>query len=407
MTNITSENAEYHIFIGEKDYWGKGIGLSATQQIIRFAKYVLKLKQIYLYVKKENENAVKLYQRCGFVQVSNDIKMILDLNYTNPPQVSVFCMVYNHEPFLEQCLEGLLMQKCLFDFEIVVGEDCSKDKSREILLKYQSKFPGKFNLLLHNQNVGAVNNQNIVLSNCTGKYIAMCEGDDYWTDPLKLQKQVDFLEVNHDYGLVHTNNKILNQRTQKFIDRILRKEAEDELDATDLLYAILNSQYIISTQTALFRRIFLKEVIFENKFIMGDTPLWLQLSQLTKFKFLNEITSIYRSNLGSVSNSKGILNRKKFNISGLEMRIFYTKKILNIEEKKLIEKYRNQVLNFKKETGMEQKIAFTEYFNNEELSFVTSRDNWLKLFFKKIILLFKNYKFYYIKWTYQIYLKLR
>ena len=140
---------------------------------------------------------------------------------------------------------------------------------------------------------------------------------------------------------------------------------------------------------------------------MGDTPLWLQLSQLTKFKFLNEISSIYRSNLGSVSNSKGILNRKKFKISGLEMRIFYTKKILNIEEKKLIEKYRNQVLNFKKETGMEQKIAFTEYFNNEELSFVINRDNWLKLFFKKIILLFKNYKFYYIKWSYQIYLKLR
>ena len=327
----------------------------------------------------------------------------------NKLMVSVDMITYKHEAYIAQAIEGVLMQETNFEYDLIIADDCSPDKTEEIVKNIIATHPKGhiIKYFRHEKNIGMNQNGLFAVQQCKGKYIALCEGDDYWTDPLKLQKQVDFLEVNHDYGLVHTNNKILNQRTKKFIDRILRKEAEDELDATDLFYAILNSQYIISTQTALFRRIFLKEVIFENKFNMGDTPLWLQLSQLTKFKFLNEITSIYRSNLGSVSNSKGILNRKKFNISGLEMRIFYTKKILNIEEKKLIEKYRNQVLNFKKETGMEQKIAFTEYFNNEELSFVTNRDNWLKLFFKKIFLLFKNYKFYYIKWTYQIYLKLR
>ena len=295
LTNITSENAEYHIFIGEKDYWGKGIGLSATQQIIRFAKYVLKLKQIYLYVKKENENAVKLYQRCGFVQVSNDIKMILDLNYTNPPQVSVFCMVYNHEPFLEQCLEGLLMQKCLFDFEIVVGEDCSKDKSREILLKYQSKFPGKFNLLLHNQNVGAVNNQNIVLSNCTGKYIAMCEGDDYWTDPLKLQKQVDFLESNPDIVMTYGNATIedLTETYHKKVNYINGFTAKK----------IMFHQVIgmgLPTLTMVFRNV----LTFPNWFSnvkSGDMFLRLLLSKHGDFYYHGETFGVHRKHEGGVS----------------------------------------------------------------------------------------------------------
>jgi RimJ/RimL family protein N-acetyltransferase/glycosyltransferase involved in cell wall biosynthesis len=301
LTNITSENAEYHIFIGDKDYWGKGIGFSATQQIIRFAKNVLKLKQVYLYVQKDNENAVKLYQRCGFVQVSNDIKMILDLNYTNPPQVSVFCMVYNHEPFLEQCLEGFLMQKCLFDFEIVIGEDCSKDKSREILLKYQSKFPGKFKLLLHNQNVGAVNNQNIVLSNCTGKYIALCEGDDYWTDPLKLQKQFDFLEENEEYGLVHSQLKYkFGNSKESIVSKTDRKKNKFE--------DLIKHNSIATLTTCIRQKLvmnYLEQVNPINKnWVAGDLPMWLWISLHSKIYFLDEVTSMYRVVAGSASNTK-------------------------------------------------------------------------------------------------------
>lgn len=215
LTNITNESAEYHIFIGDKDFLGKGIGFSATQQLLRFAKNSLNLKQIYLYVKKENENAVKLYQKCGFVQVSGELKMLIELNNIIIPQVSIFCMVYNHEPFLKQCLEGFLMQKCLFDFEIVVGEDCSTDKSRCVLLDYANKFPGKFNLLLHDQNIGAHLNQMSVFAKCNGNYIAICEGDDYWIDPLKLQKQIKFLEENDKYGLVFTNSDLYDERKKK------------------------------------------------------------------------------------------------------------------------------------------------------------------------------------------------
>ena len=345
LTNITSENAEYHIFIGDKDYWGKGIGLSATQQIIRFAKNVLKLKQIYLYVKKENENAVKLYQRCGFVQVSNDIKMILDLNYTNPPQVSVFCMVYNHEPFLEQCLEGFLMQKCLFDFEIVVGEDCSKDKSREILLKYQSKFPGKFNLLLHNQNVGAFNNQNIVLSNCTGKYIAMCEGDDYWTDPLKLQKQVDFLEENGGYVACFTNAKIINE-----IDNIqsVFVNGLNEGKVNDSVIGISGGA-LYPTCSLLFRMSNFKAKLFlDIPELAGDDLLILSLAQQGSVFFLNYETCVYRRQPSGVFSS----------ISKIDLELVKVKKKNIVGYSKLVK--RRDFQKFKKE--LKRKISLEKLF---------------------------------------------
>lgn len=200
LTNITSIDAEYHIFIGDKNYWGKGIAFSATQQIIRFAKNILKLDNIYLKVNPQNKRAINLYQKCGFKKISEEIKMVVNLNETIQPMVSIFCMVYNHEPFLKQCLDGFLMQKCYFDFEIIIGEDCSTDNSRAIIEGYARKYPGKFKLLLYKTNVGAVQNQKNVFENCRGKYIAMCEGDDYWTDPLKLQKQVDFLESNEAYS---------------------------------------------------------------------------------------------------------------------------------------------------------------------------------------------------------------
>ncbi len=103
------------------------------------------------------------------------------------------------------------MQKCDFDFDIVVGEDCSTDNTRTILLEYQKKYPSKFRLLLHEKNIGAMNNQMETLSACKGKYIALCEGDDYWTDPLKLQKQVDFLESHEDYnGVFHKVSLLRN-----------------------------------------------------------------------------------------------------------------------------------------------------------------------------------------------------
>ena len=117
--------------------------------------------------------------------------------------VSICCMAYNHEKFIRQCLDGFVMQKTTFAFEILVHEDASTDNTASIVSEYESKFPHLFRCVYQTENQFKKQNTlvNILFKMAKGKYIALCEGDDYWTDPLKLQKQVDFLEANEDYTI--------------------------------------------------------------------------------------------------------------------------------------------------------------------------------------------------------------
>ena len=118
-----------------------------------------------------------------------------------PPLVSICCATYNHEKYLAQALESFLMQKVNFPIEIVVGEDCSTDGTPQIVREYAERFPGLVKVITSDANVGAVPNALGIWAAARGKYIALCEGDDYWTDPQKLQKQVDFLEQNPDFTI--------------------------------------------------------------------------------------------------------------------------------------------------------------------------------------------------------------
>jgi len=112
----------------------------------------------------------------------------------NELTLTICCITYNHEKYITQTIESFLMQKTNFDFDIVIGEDCSSDDTRRIIQQYCDRFPDKIKMITADENVGAVNNQLRVFSQAKGKYIAMCDGDDFWTDPNKLQKQVDILD---------------------------------------------------------------------------------------------------------------------------------------------------------------------------------------------------------------------
>ena len=125
------------------------------------------------------------------------------------PLVSIEIITYNHAPFIRQCIEGVLMQKTTFPYELVIGEDCSTDGTREIVLDYAQKYPEIIRVITSESNVGAFENEKRAYFACRGKYIAICEGDDYWTDPDKLQKQVDFLEEHPDYSMCCHASKII------------------------------------------------------------------------------------------------------------------------------------------------------------------------------------------------------
>ncbi|WP_432714745.1 glycosyltransferase family 2 protein [Pedobacter sp.] len=131
-----------------------------------------------------------------------------------PITLSVCCITYNHEQYIAQALDGFLMQKTNFPIEILIGEDCSTDATKSIIELYCEKFPGKIRLISYEKNIGAIKNHNNVLNQAKGKYLAMCDGDDFWTDPLKLQKQVDFLESNPEYIMCCHYTKVINETRQ-------------------------------------------------------------------------------------------------------------------------------------------------------------------------------------------------
>lgn len=124
--------------------------------------------------------------------------------------VSISMMTFNHEKYIRQALDSILMQKVNFRYEIVVGDDCSSDETQNILKMYAQKNPDKFVLLLRQRNLGATNNYFDVIQHCRGKYIAFLEGDDFWTDENKLKTQIDFLESNKNCNAVAHRHKIVD-----------------------------------------------------------------------------------------------------------------------------------------------------------------------------------------------------
>ncbi len=124
--------------------------------------------------------------------------------------VSVCCITYNHEKYIAQALDGFLMQETNFKFEILIGEDNSADNTKAIIEDYSNRYPGLVQLISHNPNKGAIRNQIDILGRAKGKYVAMCDGDDFWTDSAKLQKQVDFLENHDDYVMCCHHSKVID-----------------------------------------------------------------------------------------------------------------------------------------------------------------------------------------------------
>lgn len=124
------------------------------------------------------------------------------------PLLSIITVTYNHEQFIARTIESVLMQKVDFPIEYIIAEDCSTDNTLAICKDYAGKYPEVIRIITSEHNVGGIENERRAMLAARGKYVALCEGDDYWTDPLKLQKQVDFLESHPDYSVTFHRYKI-------------------------------------------------------------------------------------------------------------------------------------------------------------------------------------------------------
>src|SRR5574344_800398 len=134
------------------------------------------------------------------------------------PLLSIVTITYNHEPFIAKTIEGVLMQQVNFPIELIIAEDCSTDGTRAICQQYAEQYPDLIRLITSESNVGAIANERRARLAARGKYIAFCEGDDYWGDPLKLQKQVDFLESHPEYSVTFHRCKHYHVETHEMVD---------------------------------------------------------------------------------------------------------------------------------------------------------------------------------------------
>ncbi len=243
------------------------------------------------------------------------------------PLLSIWCTVYNHEPYLRQCLDGFVMQKTNFPFVAIVHEDASTDGSAAIIREYAEKYPDIIKPIYETENQyykpGAFRRILKAALHPDSKYVAICEGDDYWTDPNKLQMQVDALESDPEVGLVHSYASQYNQQSQ----RIVLEQFGTAIDSYEA--ELLNNKCI--TLTCCMRKALLMSYheyyeshrLWERGWKMGDYPLFLYLCYHSKPYFIPKVTGVYRVLENSASHSSDMQKMVNFEMSVLDVRAYF------------------------------------------------------------------------------------
>jgi glycosyltransferase involved in cell wall biosynthesis len=214
------------------------------------------------------------------------------------PLVSIVCVTYNHEKYIKNTLDGFVMQKTNFLFEIIIHDDASTDNTSNIIREYESKYKDLFKPIYQTENQASQERgrvTSIVFNAVKGKYITICEGDDYWVSPSKLQEQFDLMELNSSYSLCFTSVDILDTFSNSIYPEI---QAEDRIYTIDEL---LISKFA-HTVTFFFRKELLDTSIFFNENVFaGDLFLLLDLAQKGKVFGASKVTSVYRKHLGGIT----------------------------------------------------------------------------------------------------------
>lgn len=257
------------------------------------------------------------------------------------PLITVWLLTFNHELFIKECLNGIFDQKTSFDFEILIGDDCSTDNTFNIIKELSKTTHHPITIIRSRTNLWKETGTDLALklySSANGKYIALCEGDDYWNDPNKLQKQVDFLENNPVYSLCSSDYNIKKDHFSCI--GILSDKFKNSSSIDYEIDSILNN-YLLKTCSVVFKKAFLSKSFYENP--GGDVVIFSHILSNGKGVILKDITSTYRIHSeGSYSskseiekvlldyNELNIINLSNIKIKGLNIRI-------NLLESKIID----------------------------------------------------------------------
>ena len=235
------------------------------------------------------------------------------------PVVSVNMITYNHEQYIRQAIESVMMQKTSFEFELVIGEDCSQDKTREICFEYQKKYPDKIRVLWWHENVSKLGgNGRRNRAHCRGEFIAFCQGDDYWIDPMKLQKQIDVMRRFPSVVLLFAGAQVLNQSSGAIAHPVVESSKHGLVKGNEFFYELASERQVsrhgvdpnrLRTPTAVVSVPAMKKALskfsdlFSWSLYLGDTSLWLSLATIGDVYYLPEVVSVYRRHGGGISSA--------------------------------------------------------------------------------------------------------
>ncbi|MGA2606406.1 MAG: glycosyltransferase [Terriglobia bacterium] len=254
-----------------------------------------------------------------YTEVANPDRLVRD------PLVSVVMITYNHEPYIAQAIEGVVSQETDFPIELIIGEDCSTDRTREIVLEFQRRYPEIIRVLFSGKNVGMQTNGTRTILAARGEYMAICEGDDWWHRRDKLQLQIRAFRA--DNSLVYIGGEVRHisaqgqvigsEKQNKCAQPPLRIEYQDLILGTLIHYPCT-----VVARTDAVRRTFLGDTLCsDHTQLMGDIPLFLELSQLGKMVYLRETLASYRHSLNSATRQSDPLQVWRHEISSLVVRL--------------------------------------------------------------------------------------
>lgn len=216
--------------------------------------------------------------------------------------LSIVCTTYNHEKYIKETLDGFIKQKTSFPFEVIVHDDASLDATPDIVREYEEKYPSLFRNIYRKENWYSQGKniwEYLLVNVVRGKYIAICEGDDYWIDPLKLEKQTSFLEQHVEYSICYHRVKLVSGEKME-LSRIPRKYSMNQCDMAKTNY--------INTPSVVFRNFGNKlDYTLLSQCLTSDYVLWLLLSGYGKVYFLEDVMACYRINQNSLWGTKSAI----------------------------------------------------------------------------------------------------
>jgi len=235
------------------------------------------------------------------------------------PLVSVVCLTYNHEAYIRECLDGFVMQKTNFPFIAIVHDDASTDGTADIVREYEKKYPHIIKGIYQKENQYKTNPEainNSIKPFLTGKYIALCEGDDYWTDPLKLQKQVDFMEANLEYSMCFHKAKVIYDDQPDKVSTLF-----GNIENRDYMLDELFLDWIVPTASIVYRSKFINNIKQDPDFMYGDGIIVLSMASCGKVRAFEEVMSVYRRTYSgiilSTVKSENFYNRTFKNLNAI------------------------------------------------------------------------------------------